>query len=102
MMVENQPDAPTVVRVNSEGLNVEVTWNAVDGAVKYYIRRNGVDVGTTTETLFEDTVPTDAPYSYRVCAQGADGKFSAWSTVTNQSAVFVGNQYPWLPPGMVV
>lgn len=78
------PAAPTglsrTVRVNS----VRLSWIAVTGAASYIIYRDGVQVGTTTQTAYRDkNVTLSATYTYGVRAANQYEQRSPISTTVS-------------------
>ena len=82
------PEAPEAsVELNAKG-NPVITWNAVEGAVRYQVYR---DMGDGTWKLILTTanlkcthnknVTNATTYSYKVCAIDANGSVSAFSSV---------------------
>ena len=73
---------PQVTGVNavSSGFNIVVTWGALDRAIESYrIYRDGVQVGTSTSTLFVNlNVPTGT-YIYNVAGVFTGGYEGPWS-----------------------
>lgn len=59
---------------------VDLTWTATSTATSYKVLRNGVQIGTTTGTLYSDyggTVGTSASYTVVATNSGGDGTASA-------------------------
>ena len=77
------PAAPTGLSLTSAGeTHLSIKWNAVSGAAKYHILRDGVKVSTVSGTQFSDSGLTAATnYSYTVVAENSNGKTSLASTV---------------------
>ena len=56
-----------------EGL-VQVSWSPVDRAVEYIVRRDGVNVGVTSDTsLIDGPIPPNRTFTYKVQSVAADG-----------------------------
>jgi hypothetical protein len=64
------------LQANVNGNNVNLTWNAPEGATSYLIYRNGEEVGNQTSTTFADIV-NDGVYTYSVVATDGNGRYSA-------------------------
>ncbi len=78
------PATPKVTSTNAIG-GVQLSWNKIDGAVKYVVyRRNAgqtsfTQIGTTTSTTFLDkNVKSGQYYCYTVRAFNAEGGYSAY------------------------
>ncbi|MDO8512995.1 MAG: hypothetical protein Q7S37_00630 [bacterium] len=54
--------------VTVEGNQVKLSWNAICSAKKYYVYRNDILIGQTTDTTFSDQVEGEGQYKYRVDA----------------------------------
>ena len=74
-------DPATDVQAEVDGHNVTLTWNASEDAVSYVVKRDGADLGTVTETTFEDSVEVGGIYKYSVYAVDANGSMSAPASV---------------------
>lgn len=79
-------ETPKVSAVNSVG-GITVSWNWVEGAVKYNVYRrvagssSWVLVGTTTdESYFDNTVTNNKFYAYSVRAYDEQGDYSAYDS----------------------
>ena len=90
-----KPATPKVATTN-EINGVNVTWNAVDGAVRYNVyRRQGgssswIYVGTTTSTSLTDTkVTSGVYYCYSVRAYNNAGQYSDYVAANTQNRKFV-------------
>ncbi len=69
--------APVIdLQANVNGNDVNLTWNAPEGATAYLIYRNGEEVGNQASTSFMDIV-NDGVYSYSVVATDGNGRYSA-------------------------
>lgn len=66
----------TDLQANVNGNDVNLTWNAPEGATAYLIYRNGEEVGNQASTSFMDIV-NDGVYSYSVVATDGNGRYSA-------------------------
>lgn len=64
------------LQANVNGSDVNLTWNAPEGATAYLIYRNGEEVGNQASTSFMDIV-NDGVYSYSVVATDGNGRYSA-------------------------
>ena len=64
------------LQANVNGNDVNLTWNAPEGATAYLIYRNGEEVGNQASTSFMDIV-NDGVYSYSVVATDGNGRYSA-------------------------
>ena len=64
------------LQANVSGSDVNLTWNAPEGATAYLIYRNGEEVGNQASTSFMDIV-NDGVYSYSVVATDGNGRYSA-------------------------
>ncbi|MEU3463494.1 PHB depolymerase family esterase [Streptomyces sp. NPDC006733] len=99
--------APTGVRVTATtGSTVSLTWDAVDGAVSYSVRRGGTAVGSTASTSYTDTgLAPGAAYGYTVAAvdsTGATGAVSATVTATTTGTAprcFTASNYSHVAAG---
>ncbi len=60
-----------------DGHDVRLTWTASADAVSYLVRRDGEEIGTTTETTITDYLEAPGTYKYSVFALNADGAMSA-------------------------
>ena len=60
-----------------DGHDVALTWAASADAASYVVKRDGVTLGTTTETTFEDSLEETGIYKYSVYAVDANGSMSA-------------------------
>lgn len=77
--VREPPDAPANLQ---HLLAVRLAWSAVDGATKYNVYRDDVQLTSTTETTFIDlTAAENTEYTYAVSAVGTGGE-SAKTTLT--------------------
>ena len=86
------PPAPTGLAAtrSDDGLSIELTWTAVNGATSYVLQRAVGSSGTfedvatdLTEATYTDTdVTAEEAYSYKVAATNAEGTGSFSSTVT--------------------
>jgi concanavalin A-like lectin/glucanase superfamily protein/Big-like domain-containing protein len=61
--------APTGVAPSVTDDDVTLSWNAVAGATRYRVQRNGSDVGTTTATSYTDANVPVGTHQYRVIAE---------------------------------
>lgn len=83
------PDHPQSLKVEeSRSYRIVLSWDAVDGATLYNIKRKGEDendysvIGTATTTTFTDThVSSRTFYSYIVTASNAGGESSPSSVI---------------------
>lgn len=64
-------EAVTDLKYNISGENVTLSWNAVDAATEYVVRRDGEQVSTQTTTEFNDKL-SDAIVTYSVVAKNGD------------------------------
>lgn len=90
-----KPETPKVATTN-ELNGIKITWNAVDGAVKYnvYRRQGGYKtwtlVGTTTGTTITDTkVTSGIYYVYSVRAYNNAGQYSDFVSANTQTRKFM-------------
>ena len=90
-----KPATPKVATTNEIG-GVNITWNAVDGAVKYqvYRRQGGSNtwtlVGTTTSTsLLDSNVSSGIYYVYSVRAYNSAGQYSDFISANTQTRKFM-------------
>ena len=61
------PDKPTGLAATIRLTSVNLTWNAAAGATSYVIKRNGVEIGTTSGRSYRDTTVTVGnTYTYTV------------------------------------
>ncbi|MGB8454668.1 MAG: hypothetical protein WCD89_20355, partial [Anaerocolumna sp.] len=93
------PTAPTNLSVSGSALSILLSWDAStddEGVAGYKIYRDGVEIGTTTETSYTDDIITQAgTYLYTVKAYDADGNLSKPS---NGFYLTIGdNQAPSVP-----
>ncbi len=74
------PSVPTGVTATVlPGLQVQVSWTASTdnvGVAGYYVYRNGMLIGSTSDLTFTDKVPFQGLYSYTVSAYDAAGNLS--------------------------
>ena len=69
------------------GNRVDISWSAATRAAEYLVRRDGVVIGKTTNTVFIDSTVTPGPtYSYEV-ATVSPVSTSAWSSPAGVSTV---------------
>ena len=68
--------AVTNLAANVEGNDVNLMWRGYATATNYIVYRDGVEIGTTTETTFVDNVLEDGIYTYSVAAIDAEGNAS--------------------------
>ena len=64
------------LQANVNGNDVNLTWNAPEGATAYMIYRNGEEVGNQASTTFTDIV-NEGIYTYSVVATNGNGSYSA-------------------------
>lgn len=78
---DSLPAAPTGLSLVSVGeTNANIKWNSVSGAVKYYVLRDGVKVGTVTENQFSDSgLKAATTYSYTLQSENSKGQTSSAS-----------------------
>lgn len=92
------PSAPTGLSATTiSTTEIDLAWNIVDGALSYYIYRDGVFLIATTSLTYNNTGLTEGTtYSYQVSAVGIGGegaKCSAVSATTYSSATSSGYYY---------
>lgn len=99
------PTVPTGLSAQSAGTTtITLTWNAStdpeSGVALYRIFRDGVEVGSTAQTSFEDAGLAPATtYGYRVSAENGEGLESGLST---QASATTGDASPpTTPTGLV-
>lgn len=92
MCVCAQPVAKTATFVASG--KIKISWNRVDGAVKYHVYRTDVENGTftkltsTTGTSVSNTkVNPGTTYYYYVVAEGANGAMSEPSEIVSRTCI---------------
>ena len=62
------------LQAEATNTNVTLTWGAPEGAINYIISRNGIEIGQTTETTYNDQlINKDGFYTYCVVAEYVDG-----------------------------
>ena len=66
----------TDLEATVDGHDVALTWTASPDADHYVVKRDGVTVGTATETSYNDYVETSGTYRYQVFAVSAGGGMS--------------------------
>jgi len=64
-----------------DGTEVSLTWDGVEAATYYVIRRNGEEIATLTETYYEDVVEPGT-YTYSIVAKDDEGHCSSAAFVT--------------------
>lgn len=84
------PTTPANLRIiSSSAISITLAWDAsVDniGVANYIIKRDGVQVSTTTSLHYEDTgLAGGASYSYQVAAVDAAGNTSASATISAET-----------------
>ena len=83
VVIASAPSAPTNLTSPSPTTAPVLTWDAVSGATSYNIYRNGVNIGTTTNTTYTDnSLTSDGTYSYTVTAVNTSGESSQSSPVS--------------------
>ncbi|MGB8455797.1 MAG: hypothetical protein WCD89_26210 [Anaerocolumna sp.] len=74
------PTAPTNLSISGTSLSVILSWDASSddvGVEGYKIYRDGVEIGTTTDTSYtDDTITKAGTYLYTVKAYDAEGNLS--------------------------
>ena len=89
-----KPAAPSGVSAQRSGNDVVLSWNAVSGAEKYNVYRNGNYVTTTTATRHVDSALSEGNYTYQVVAiddqKSGENQFSAKSADANITVDSVG------------
>jgi hypothetical protein len=82
------PGVPSnLVCLPVSGNRVDVSWSPAARAAEYLVRRDGVVIGKTTETIFTDTTVAPGPaYSYEIAA-ASPVSTSAWSSPASVSTV---------------
>ena len=71
-------ESPSDLIYERVGNIVTLNWTASSEADSYLIKRDGVDLGTTTETSFEDMIEeVSGSYKYSVYAKTENGSLSA-------------------------
>lgn len=70
-------DPATDLVASVDGHDVALTWTASADATSYVVKRNGENIGTVTETAFNDVVNESGTYKYSVYAVNAAGSMSA-------------------------
>ena len=53
--------------------SVTLTWDAAEGAINYIVRRNGIEIGHSTEPTYTDDVYSEFYYTYCIIAEYPDG-----------------------------
>jgi len=76
------PFAPTHLAVTSPVHTPVLSWDAVSGATSYNIYRNGIDVGSSSDTSFTDSSAPEGYDIYYVTAVNSDGEGNSSNTVT--------------------
>jgi hypothetical protein len=102
--VVTTPEAPAVPPDQPAGLQASdvtstaltVRWTAVPTADSYVVRRDGVEVGTTSSPSFRDTgLSVDTAYSYTVAAVNANGAGAASAALAARTRTFVLSGDEW-------
>ncbi len=90
-----KPATPKVATTNEIG-GVKITWNTIEGAIKYNVyRRQGgssswIYVGTTTDVSFTDTkVTSGIYYVYSVRAYNNAGQYSDFVSTNTQTRKYM-------------
>ena len=71
------------------GYTINLSWTAPEGAVNYYILRNGLPIGETTETSFSDDILNEITFTYCVFAEYPDGGVSMPECIVIKDALEV-------------
>ena len=86
-------DPPTgLAATATDAFTVSLEWDAVEDATLYHIYRDGVEVGTSATTTYEDTdLDPETEYDYTVSTESADGEGDQSSivSVTTPSSIDV-------------
>ena len=86
-------DPPTgLTATATDAFTVSLEWDAVEDATLYHIYRDGVEVGTSATTTYEDTdLDPETEYDYTVSTESADGEGDQSSivSVTTPSSIDV-------------
>jgi Concanavalin A-like lectin/glucanases superfamily/Bacterial Ig domain len=82
--VDNSPPAPTGVRTEVRGDDVDVLWDPIPGVNQYHVYRDGTKIGSTTGTGLTDGDRPAGTYRYQVTGQqyNAEGPRSEEATAT--------------------
>ncbi|MCX7922710.1 MAG: fibronectin type III domain-containing protein [Clostridia bacterium] len=100
------PAAPTGLRiVSADQRSVILTWDTAsdNSAEGYIIMRDGVEIGDTSATTFEDTLDLvpNSTYSYTIQAYNVSRRFSEESAPV-QATIIVDNKAPTMPQSIEV
>ena len=82
---ETAPAAPEDIKATKKTDAISLSWNAVSGAMRYNIYRDGELVGTSITTSFDDANPPAGYHSYSVSASSlkqGEGNMSSFEDVT--------------------
>ena len=91
------PDAPTLTAQRSGASTINLSWNAVNGAVRYelyawdaddgWARLDGGEANPLSENIFaHQNLAADRLFFYQVAAVDAQGNRGAWSARANEVA----------------
>jgi hypothetical protein len=53
--------------------SITLTWDALEGAINYIIKRNGLEIGQTSEPIYTDEVFAEIYYTYCIIAEYTHG-----------------------------
>lgn len=63
--------------VSSKAGHTSFSWDIVEKATSYIVKRDGIDIGTVSTTVFEDSsTVAGSSYNYTITAKGTDGSSS--------------------------
>lgn len=86
IVFQQQPPVPAIVTgltaVSPTNIAPALSWRAATNATHYVVYRDGVLLGTTTETAFTDITAADGTHAYTVAAANSAGTGPASAAIT--------------------
>ena len=82
-----KPNAPLLLTSASPTSNPILSWQAVPYTSKYFVYRDGLKIGDSTETTFADNNVTSGTYNYQVSSLDKAGNESSLSVVSTVTVV---------------